>query len=177
MLPQMILLPRDCGSGAQAQWMQVWTEDQIAIISFISHSWCLLRAVLPHRHKWLLLWPSPWKEFPNPVPVGIRLASLAYPCTHAHWEILLGHGKLQFLSSHQKPRLWPFSLTSFYSSDTIEKFLLSQRNLGGLTASWARPVHHFGFGYRKMSKSCKSWNSVLLQWEFKTQLLKSLPTL
>lgn len=114
------------------------------MFSFISHLQCLLRAVLPHRHKWSLLCPSHWKEFPNPVPIGIRVASLAYPYTHIHTEkSSWGTDNSNSLALSRKPGIAQapaFFLTSFYSSDNIEQFLLCQRNTWSLIPSWARPV-------------------------------------
>lgn len=55
---------------------EYWRSNCYHVLPYFSFS-MPVKAVLPHRHKLLLLWPSPCKEFPNPVPIGIGVASLA----------------------------------------------------------------------------------------------------
>lgn len=106
------------------------------MFSSVSHSWCLLRAVLPHTQKPLEGIPKPSSYWHQSGKFGISL--------HTHTEkSSWGMDNYNALALSRNPGIAQastFFLTSFYSSDNTEQFLLSQRNLWSLIPSWAKPV-------------------------------------
>lgn len=143
----MILLARD-----QQIWItgqstgpvnRGWTEDQIAIMfSFISHPQCLVRPVLPHRHKWLLLWPS----FGRNSPIQSLLASdwqVWLILTHIHTEksswVLDSSISLALSRSPgtaQALTFFPCKFLQFWHHRAVSPV----PNLWCLIPSWAKPV-------------------------------------